>query len=109
LHVSEVKKNVDGIVFLEVVSAEDGKKGLCGPPPSPSIFKGGESGFTMRSYFEGYLCLYKDTAAGKIKATIKTVHNAFQTTFDCDFDNEIASNRIPATAAEMCEYSNQWK
>ena len=46
--VSLVRKKSAGITSPVVVRAEDGKNGLSGPSPSPSIVAGGRTGFTMR-------------------------------------------------------------
>ena len=47
-HDSLVMKNVAGMTWPVVVLAEDGKNGLRGPSPSPSIEAGGRGGLTMR-------------------------------------------------------------
>jgi hypothetical protein len=41
-------KKFAGIVPPTFVSAEEGKKGLRGPAPSPSMLKGGREGFAIR-------------------------------------------------------------
>jgi hypothetical protein len=41
-------KKFEGMVWPTFVSAEEGKKGLCGPAPSPSMLTGGSAGFTIR-------------------------------------------------------------
>src|SRR6266566_9121544 len=47
-HVALVMKKFDGIVPPTFVRADEGKNGLEGPSPSPSIVGGGSSGLTMR-------------------------------------------------------------
>ena len=43
-----VMKKLAGMMPPTLVSAEDGKKGLLGPAPSPSMLTGGSTGLTMR-------------------------------------------------------------
>src|SRR5260221_2543998 len=43
-----VMKNVAGMIPPTFVSDEEGKKGLFGPAPSPSMRSGGSVGLTMR-------------------------------------------------------------
>jgi hypothetical protein len=47
-HVWLVMKKVDGMVRPTLVFADEGKKGLFGPAPSPSMLIGGVIGLTMR-------------------------------------------------------------
>jgi hypothetical protein len=47
-HTALVMKKLAGMIVPVLVSAEDGKNGLCGPGPSPSMLSGGCVGLTMR-------------------------------------------------------------
>src|SRR5438477_10905932 len=47
-HIALVMKKSAGIVPPTLVPADEGKNGLVGPPPSPSIASGGSIGFTIR-------------------------------------------------------------
>ena len=47
-HVWLVMKKLAGMIPLTFVFADEGKNGLEGPAPSPSMLTGGHLGFTMR-------------------------------------------------------------
>src|SRR5271169_5450159 len=54
--VALVMKKFEGMVCPTSVSPEEGKKGLFGPAPSPSIERGGNAGFTIGVRTDACLC-----------------------------------------------------
>src|SRR5260370_176721 len=58
-----VMKKLDGITPPTLVSAEEGKKGLPGPPPSACMLRGGISGFMI---------LFRECARYRLRAVDAT-------------------------------------
>src|SRR5215813_11226098 len=64
-HSRLVMKNVEGIIPPTLVSADEGKKGLPGPPPSACMLSGGISGLTILLRSRAEYRLYAADATGK--------------------------------------------
>ena len=98
-------KKLDGIVPPTFVLADEGKNGLAGPPPSPSIVRGGSIGFTIR-------CAARHRSAPVDRATtgtVRTTYAAATTTVDQRGiraqSNHSAVNSTAAAARPACAAS----
>src|SRR6185503_17651246 len=71
-HVLLVMKKFAGMIPFTLVFADEGKNGLDGPAPSPSMLRAGDAGFTIRSAARSVWCCFITNAVDHAAAASST-------------------------------------